>query len=209
MYIAFEGIEGSGKSLQIENLKKFLQKNNFKYIVTKEPGSTEIGSEIRKILLNNSFSNMAYFTEIFLYLADRAEHFNKIIKPNIDKVDIIISDRSLFSTLIYQGFGRGIDINLLKQLNNIVVDNIFPDYVFLIDLPVEIGLKRAITREESKNDNEDRFEMEKIEFHKKIREGYLSFLQNSDNWIIFDGTKSIKELNSNITETLKKLLNRS
>ena len=149
MYVVFEGIEGSGKSLQINFLKEFFKRKNINSLFTREPGSTEIGIEIRKILLNEKFINMNRFTEIFLYLADRAEHFNKIIEPNLNKFDIIISDRSYFSTIVYQGFGRGINIELLEQLNNIVVKNIKPDYVILFDLPVEIGIKRALKRKSS------------------------------------------------------------
>ncbi len=206
MYIAFEGIEGSGKSVQIDILKNFFEKKGLKYIITKEPGSTDIGTEIRKILLNGSFTNMGHLTEIFLYLADRAEHYDKIIKPNLNKVDVIISDRSLYSTLVYQGFGRGIDMNLLKQLNGIVTENIFPDYVFLIDLPVEIGLERALKREETSKNNQDRFEKERIDFHYKIREGYQFFYKNSKDWFIFDGKKSIEDISSEIEKTIEKLL---
>ena len=206
MYIAFEGIEGSGKSVQIDILKKFLEKKGLKYIITKEPGSTDIGAEIRKILLNSEFSGMGHLTEIFLYLSDRAEHYDKIIKPNINKVDVIISDRSLYSTLVYQGFGRGIDMNLLKQLNGIVTENILPDYVFLIDLPVETGLKRALKREETNKSNQDRFEKERMGFHYKIREGYQFFYKNSKNWFIFDGKKSIEDIALDIEKTIEEIL---
>ncbi len=194
MYVVFEGIEGSGKSLQINFLKEFFKRKNINSLFTREPGSTEIGIEIRKILLNEKFINMNRFTEIFLYLADRAEHFNKIIEPNLNKFDIIISDRSYFSTIVYQGFGRGINIELLEQLNNIVVKNIKPDYVILFDLPVEIGIKRALKRNEQTSNNESRFEKEQLEFHKKIREGYLYFAKREKNWLVIDALKSPEEI---------------
>jgi dTMP kinase len=202
MYIAFEGIEGSGKSIQIKLLEDYLKSKGIKYLITREPGSTIIGKEIRKILLNEGFSNMNKFTEIFLYLADRAEHFHKIIEPNLKKFDIILTDRSYFSTIVYQGFGRGIDINLLQQLNNIVTNKITLDYVFLFDLPVEIGINRALIRNKQFSDNESRFEKEKFEFHKKIREGYLYFAEKEKNWYIINAVQPIENISRILKEKI-------
>ncbi len=204
MYIAFEGIEGSGKSVQIKLLEEFFKSKKVSYLITREPGSTEIGKNIRKILLNENFANMEIFTEVFLYLADRCEHFSKIIKPNLENFDIILSDRSYFSTIVYQGFGRGVDIELLKKLNKIAMDSIEIDYVFLFDLPVEVGIKRALMRNEEIVNNESRFEKERLEFHKKIRDGYLHFAKNEKNWFIIDGTKSITSINNQLKEIFSK-----
>ena len=159
MYIAFEGIEGSGKTLQINLLKKFLSLKNVDFIITKEPGSTEIGSQIRNILLSSKNKNMSYLTELFLYNADRAQHYKEIIIPNYRK-KIIISDRSFYSTIAYQGFGRGISIELLENLNKISTSGITPDFIILLDLEPEIGIKRALNRE--KNFDNARFELEDI-----------------------------------------------
>ncbi len=208
MYIAFEGIEGSGKSVQIKNVANFLTEKGFTYIITKEPGSTPIGNEIRKILLNGSFSEMSYLTEIFLYLADRAEHFEKIIKKNIEKTDFIISDRSLYSTVVYQGFGRGIDLKLLNMLNKVVTQGITPDYVFLFDCSVETGLKRALMREEAKNIDESRFERERKEFHERIKKGYLTLLKSYENWIKINSEKSIEEVEKSVILNLKKIIDK-
>ena len=206
MYIAFEGIEGSGKSVQLDNIADFLNKNRYSFILTKEPGSTTVGKEIRKILLNSKFSDLSILSEIFLYFADRAEHFNKIIKKNINKVDFIISDRSLFSTLAYQGFARGFDFDLLKMLNDIATDKIYPDFVLLFDCPVEVGLKRAIFREKNKKIDEARFEKESIEFHKKVREGYLNLANEYNNWFIIDASQSIDIIKTEVIKIFKKII---
>jgi dTMP kinase len=206
MYIAFEGIEGSGKSVQIRNAENFLKNSNISFVKTREPGSTEIGVEIRKILLNGSFSHMNYLTENFLYLADRAEHFDKIIKKNIDKVEVILSDRSFYSHMVYQGYGRGIELALLESLNKVVTGDILPDYVFLFDCSVETGLLRALEREESKTVDEARFEKEVRAFHERIREGYLRFAESLKNWIIIDTEKGLKEVEDETIFHLKRIL---
>ena len=199
MYIVFEGIEGSGKSLQIKFLKKYLENNNFSYIITKEPGSTLIGKQIRKILLSSKNQNMCSLTELFLYNADRAQHYKEVILPNYRK-KIIISDRSFYSTIAYQGYGRGIDLELLFMLNKISTNNIYPDYVILLDCPVEIGIKRALMRE--KNFENARFELEDTEFHKKIREGYLK-LAKENNWLVLDSTDEPEKLHLEIVNFLQ------
>ncbi len=206
MYIVFEGIEGSGKSVQIKNVEKFFKKNNLTYHLTKEPGSTVIGKEIRKILLNSSFSEMSYLTEILLYFADRAEHFEKVVEKFIKDVDVLLSDRSMYSTVVYQGFGRGIDMKLLNMLNKTVTRGLVPDYVFLFDCDVETGLNRALKREESKQTDETRFEKEAVEFHKKIRAGYLKLAEKQSNWIIINGNKSINEVRENVIANLKRIM---
>ncbi len=199
MYIAFEGIEGSGKTLQINLLKKFLSLKNVDFIITKEPGSTEIGSQIRNILLSSKNKNMSYLTELFLYNADRAQHYKEIIIPNYRK-KIIISDRSFYSTIAYQGFGRGISIELLENLNKISTSGITPDFIILLDLEPEIGIKRALNRE--KNFDNARFELEDIEFHKRVRNGYLILSKNKRNWLVCDANRSPDKIHNEIIEFL-------
>ncbi len=192
MYLVFEGIEGSGKSVQIKLLYQFLVDRGYSVFVTKEPGSTLIGTEIRAILLNSRNINIHKSTEIFLYLADRSEHIDKVVKPNLNSFDFIISDRSFYSTLVYQGFGRGIDLNFLNYLNNFVVGDTVPDKIFLLDCPVDIGLKRALTRESLKDIDESRFENENFDFHKRVRDGYLNIANSSrENWFIIDSSSDV------------------
>ncbi len=200
MYIAFEGIEGSGKSLQIKLLENFFKQNRYKYIITKEPGSTAIGKQIRKILLSSKNSKISILTELFLYFADRAQHYEEIIITNYGK-RIIISDRSMYSTFAYQGYGRGIDIDILKKLNKIATKEIEPDLVILLDCPVEIGLKRALDRE--KTLDFARFELESFEFHNKVRKGYLE-LSKKNNWLVIDATLKPKKIYNIITEFIER-----
>ncbi len=199
MYIVFEGIEGSGKSLQIKLLKDFLELNCIDFIITKEPGSTKIGMEIREILLSSKNKEMSYLTELFLYNADRAQHFEEVIIPNYGK-KVIVSDRSFFSTFAYQGYGRGISFKLLENLNKISTKDISPDLVILLDCEPEIGIKRALIREETLENA--RFELEDIEFHKRVREGYLK-LANEKNWLICNATLSPEKINNQIINYLK------
>ena len=198
MYIAFEGIEGSGKSLQIKLLEEYLKKNRYIYIITKEPGSTKIGSEIRKILLNSENKDISEFTELFLYFADRAQHYREVIIPNIDK-KIIISDRSMYSTFAYQGYGREIDFKILEYLNDLATEKIYPDEVILLDCPVEVGLKRALSRESDLKSA--RFELEDQEFHDRIRKGYLKMAEKF-NWKVFNALEEPEILNRKIISYL-------
>ncbi len=199
MYIAFEGIEGSGKTLQIKLLENYLKLKDVDYILTKEPGSTVIGKQIRNILLSSKNKNMSYLTELFLYNADRAQHYKEVIIPNYKK-KLIVSDRSFYSTIAYQGFGRGISFELLETLNKISTNGISPDIVILLDLEPEKGIKRALYREE--NLDNARFELENIEFHKKVREGYLK-LANEKKWLICDATLSPEKINNRIVNYLE------
>ena len=197
MYIAFEGIEGSGKSLQVKLLIEHF-KNRYKYIATKEPGSTKIGTEIRKILLNSDNKDISKFAELFLYFADRAQHYREIIFPNYNKC-IIISDRSMYSTFAYQGYGRGIDFEILNYLNDLATNKIYPDEVILLDCPVEEGLKRAFIREgDLKN---ARFELESEEFHRRVRKGYLEMAKKY-NWKVFSALEDPEKLNKKILNYL-------
>jgi len=200
MYIAFEGIEGSGKSVQIKLLKEFFSSIKVDFIVTKEPGSTKIGEKIREILLSSEFKEISTLTELFLYFSDRAQHYKEIIKPNYRK-KIIISDRSMYSTVAYQGYGRGIDLRLLNYLNDITTEKIYPDIVILLDCPVELGIKRALMRE--KDLKNARFELEDKDFHEKVRKGYLE-LAKLNNWIIVDSTFNEMEVFEKIKEFLMK-----
>ena len=200
MYIAFEGIEGSGKTLQIELLKNFLELNQIDFIITKEPGSTEIGLQIRQILLSTKNKDMSYLTELFLYNADRAQHYKEIIIPNYEK-RVIISDRSFFSTYAYQGYGRGISFELLESLNNISTKGISPDVVILLDCEPEIGIKRALKREE--NLEKARFELEEIKFHHRVRLGYLELAIKFKNWLVCNACESPEKIHKKIIDFLK------
>jgi len=188
MFITFEGIEGSGKSSLIAQLKKYFKSSKLEAFFSKEPGGTDLGKEIRKILLNPKYS-FDPTSELLLLLADRAEHVQKIIRPNIQKNKLIFCDRYLDSTLAYQGSGRNLDKKIIKEMFK-VLDFPIPDLTILLDVPVQIGLSRA-----RKRNKLDRFEKEDLNFHENVRRSYLDLAKNdSTRIVIFDSSISEEEL---------------
>jgi dTMP kinase len=160
--ITIEGIDGAGKTTQAKLLVKYLREKGKKVLHTKEPGGSDIAYKIRSILLNPNY-RIDKYTELFLYLAARADHTKKVILPGLEKYDIIICERFIDSTLAYQGFGEGIDIELIHKLNSLAACGITPKLTILLD--------REITK--LNHQDKDRIESKSLEFHKKVREGYL------------------------------------
>lgn len=188
MFITFEGIEGSGKSSLIAQLKKYFKSSKLEAFFSKEPGGTDLGKEIRKTLLNPKYS-FDPTSELLLLLADRAEHVQKIIRPNLQKNKLIFCDRYLDSTLAYQGSGRNLDKKIIKEMFK-VLDFPIPDLTILLDVPVQIGLSRA-----RKRNKLDRFEKEDLNFHENVRRSYLDLAKNdSTRIVIFDSSISEEEL---------------
>jgi dTMP kinase len=178
LFITLEGIEGSGKSTQIERFCVHLDSEGVDYVRTIEPGGTSIGNEIRKVLLSVEHSEMSSMTELLLYAASRAQHIAEVIRPALEKGLVVVCDRFSDSTLVYQGFGRGLDKDMIINLNNICTDGISPDLTFLLDVDVETGLRR--NRSANKV---DRLELEAVEFHEKVRAGYLSIAEKENKRI--------------------------
>jgi len=188
MFITFEGIEGSGKSSLIAQLKKYFKSSKLEAFFSKEPGGTDLGKEIRKILLNPKYS-FDPTSELLLLLADRAEHVQKIIRPNLQKNKLIFCDRYLDSTLAYQGSGRNLDKKIIKEMFK-ALDFPIPDLTILLDVPVQIGLGRA-----RKRNKLDRFEKEDLNFHENVRRSYLDLAKNdSARIVLFDSSISEEEL---------------
>ena len=203
MFISFEGIEGSGKSTLLENLKKYYLKKELEVIFTKEPGGTELGKDIRGILLNPE-SLISSETELLLLMADRIEHVTTIINPNLKKNKIIFCDRYIDSTIAYQGKGRNLSEDKIKELIDILNLPI-PDLTILLDLPVEDGLLRANKRNEL-----DRFEKEDINFHKSIRKSYLDLQKKDPKRIfLFDSSISENKLFENVLNLIEKKIHDS
>jgi dTMP kinase len=175
LFITFEGVEGSGKTTQIQRLKKYLTQKGIHCRVTREPGGCSIGEKIRKILLNPDHREMVPATELLLYEAARAQHVKEVIKPFFKKEGVVLCDRFSDATLAYQGYGRRIDLKWIQRLNHFASQGIRPDVTFLLDCPSDVGLKRAIRRIRTlKQEREERFEMEEIKFHRRVRKGYLA-----------------------------------
>ncbi len=176
MFITFEGVEGSGKSTQIKRLARELKRRGVKVYLTREPGGTVIGTSIRKILLDARNHKLNPLCELLLYYADRAQHVREDILPRLKKGEVVICDRFDDATVAYQGFARGLNKKWLAGLKKIVLENLKPDLTILMDLDVTTGLKRAKGRAQklAKHKREDRLEREKLDFHKRVRRGYLT-----------------------------------
>lgn len=201
MFITFEGIEGSGKSSLIAQLKKYFKSSKLEAFFSKEPGGTDLGKEIRKILLNPKYS-FDPTSELLLLLADRAEHVQKIIRPNLQKNKLIFCDRYLDSTLAYQGSGRNLDKKIIKEMFK-ALDFPIPDLTILLDVPVQIGLSRA-----RKRNKLDRFEKEDLNFHENVRRSYLDLAKNdSARIVLFDSSISEEELFKKAVNLIKSRIN--
>jgi len=195
-FISFEGIEGSGKSSQTKILFNNLVQRNIDAILTREPGGVKASEQIREILIHQKLENIS---EIFLNFAARIEHVEKLIKPAINLGKIVICDRFFDSTLAYQGYGFGGDLHLIQNVQKMAIGNFAPDITFLIDLPVEEAFKRV----EKRADN-NKYEKLSVEFHQKVRTGFLKIAkENSARIKIIDGTKNIEAISQEILDILQ------
>jgi dTMP kinase len=170
VFVTIEGIEGSGKSTQARLLAAYLRSARLRVTETREPGGTEIGEMIRRILLSPSAKVLSPETELLLVLACRADHVERVIRPALGRSDVVCSDRYADATIVYQGFGRELDLKLVRKLNEVATGGLMPHLTLLLDLDVEVGLERVARR--SGVSKTDRFEREALEFHKRVREGY-------------------------------------
>lgn len=184
LFITFEGVEGSGKTTQIQRLKRYLIRKGIPCKATREPGGSPIAEKIRKILLNPDHRRMASLSELLLYEAARAQHVGEVIIPLLNRGVVVLCDRFNDATLAYQGYGRGIGLQLIERLNFLSSQGIIPDITFLLDCPTDTGLKRALQRNRMlKKEREERFEREKIQFHHRMRRGYLAIARKEPHRI--------------------------
>ena len=193
MFITFEGMEGSGKSTAMSRIGEWLVQTGREVVYTREPGGSRIGKALRAILLDARNSDIVPLAELFLYLADRAQHAARVVRPALERGAVVLSDRYADSTVIYQGYGRGLDIAMLHELNALAVDSVWPDLTLLIDIDPAVGLARANTRNEAdgKAVSEGRFEAENMEFHTRIRQGFLDWAaKNAERFVVVDGSAS-------------------
>ena len=202
-FISLEGVEGAGKSTQLSFIQDCLTSLGKTVVVTREPGGTELSEKIRKLLLEPTGTAMADDTELLLMFASRAEHISQVINPAIHRGDWVLCDRFLDATYAYQGGGRGIQRQRIRQIADWTLKGLIPDLTILFDLPVELGLKRVVERQEKI----DRFEQEKVDFFKKIRQSYLQSAKAEPNRIkIVDASLSITEIQKQLTQLLKPLI---
>lgn len=209
-FVTFEGGDGTGKTTQIKALKSYLSSLGKACLVTREPGGTELGTMLRRVLLEASEAPIAPASELFLYLADRAQHVTEVIRPALAAGKIVLCDRFTDSTLAYQGYGRGLELGLLRQFNSVADDGTRPDLTLLLDCPIAVGLERTATRQaQSKRSEakEDRFEREKIEFHERVRAGFLDLArQESERFRVINAAQPAAQVSLAIENIIDELL---
>ena len=200
-FITLEGIEGSGKTSSIKSITDLLDSKRISYVVTREPGGSSIGSELRSILLDPK-TEISSEVELLLMLADRKDHVEKVILPNLKTGNWVISDRFMDSSIAYQGGGRKLDKKMIDSFSrNLSLPN--PDLTLLFDVPVEISLSRVKARGEL-----DRFEQEKLDFHNRIREAYLELAKQNVNRIqIIDSSREIELMLKSVEQIIETLIN--
>lgn len=199
LFITFEGADGSGKTTQLNLVKDFLEKEGYDVVVTREPGALELGQKIRNILLHYE-GVVADRCEMFLFLADRAQHVDTFIKPSIQDGKVVLCDRYIDSTVAYQGYGREQDIQLLKDLNNIAVNSLKPDLTLLFDVSTETAQQRV-------GSEKDRLESSGLDFHRRVRNGYLELQKEEPNRIkLINANNSIENVYEQTKNTIINLL---
>ncbi|KGM06347.1 Thymidylate kinase [Methylophaga thiooxydans] len=202
-FISIEGIEGAGKSTQMRFIQSFLEHQGKTVIVTREPGGTVLGEQIRELLLTPRDEGMSHDAELLLMFAARAEHLEQVIKPALSRGDWVLSDRFVDATFAYQGGGRGIDIKRIESISDWTLQSIHTDLTLLFDLPVSVGQERVIKRSQDK----DRFEQEKGAFFEKIRQCYLQRATHEPDRIKkIDASQTIENIQHQVTTALMALL---
>ncbi len=197
-------MEGSGKTTQIQRLKKYLARRGIPCKVTREPGGVPIGEKVRRILLDPDHREMAPMTELLLYEASRAQHVKEAIKPFLKKGGIVLCDRFSDATLAYQGYGRRFDLKWIQRLNHLSSQGVRPDVTILLDCPSDVGLRRAIQRNRTlKQEREERFEREEIQFHRRVRKGYLAIARKEPRRLKVIDTRQGEE---KVFEKIKKII---
>jgi len=203
MFISLEGVEGCGKSTQAELLGEYARKIGCPVVLTHEPGGTPIAEKVREILLEPQYTEMTDVTELMLYLASRAQHVRQLILPALTEGKVVICQRFSDATFAYQGYGRGFDLDFLEQVNRIATDGLEPDLTLVLDLDVEEGFFRK------RGDRWDRLENERIDFHNKVRDGYLDIARRSPKRVkVIDAKGSVEEVHLRIRQCLDQQLAR-
>ncbi|MGQ9644079.1 MAG: dTMP kinase [Ignavibacterium sp.] len=202
MFITFEGIDFCGKSTQVELLKNYFERKGKSVQVIREPGGTEISEKIRDILLDKKNNKMFMETELFLFSASRAQLVREKINPFIKQGEIVISDRFHDSSTAYQGFGRGLPIDAVLNVHKLAIGETIPDITFIIDIPVEVAVKR---KSEKTHQELDRIEVSSNDFFEKVRNGYLTLAKNEKRFRVIDGTQSIETIHHLIINYIEEL----
>ncbi len=206
--ITFEGCEGAGKTTQAGLLSEALAAKGKETIVLREPGGTAISEQIREVVLSTKNMGMADTTEVLLFQAARAQIYEEVIIPALNKGGVVLMDRSRDSSVVYQGIVRGFGKPMIEQLNDLSTHNVYPNVTFLLDLPAEVGMERR-----AKASDKDRIEHENPEFHQRVREAYLSVAKEGDaarpgenRWVVIDGLQTIDQIAQQVLQVINNKL---
>ena len=200
MFITLEGPDGSGKTTQARLLAEWLREQGYDVTLTREPGGTDIGDQIRTVLHDPANGAMDARTEILLYSASRAQHVAQCIRPALAAGQIVISDRYADSTLAYQGYGRGLDLETLRQITDFATGGLTPDLTLYVDIPPEAGLERR----QVGGDEWNRLDAEALEFHQRVRAGYLELMKEEpERWVVVNGDRTVEEVQEEIRRVVE------
>ncbi len=199
-FLVLDGVNGAGKSSLQKRISDYLKKASLDVVCTREPGGTPVGNTLRQILLEAKTSRVSAEAEVFLFSADRFIHVSQVIMPALEASKVVVSDRYCYSTLAFQGYGRGVSLQFIEELNQLATGSLLPDLVILLDLDPEVGLERTLKRNQAHG--ADSFESESLEFHQRIRDGFLRLARNyrepfllvdasSDEQSVFDFCKPV------------------
>ena len=205
IFITMEGPDGSGKSTQIALLKEYLEKEGYDVLITREPGGTAISEAIRKVILNKDFQEMSPVTEMLLYASARAQLIHEVVGPALEKGQAVISDRFVDSSLVYQGIARGLGVEKVYEVNLNAIGKYMPDVTFLLDLPAEVGIARKKGQKDL-----DRMELESLEFHKSVAQGYRDMAARFPERIkSVDATRPVEEISDLIIREVSDILKKN
>lgn len=197
--IAFEGVEGAGKSTQIKIIAEHLRRQGYDIVETREPGGTSLGAEIRNMVMHATNAVPSPMAELLLYLADRAQHLAEVVVPALDRGQVVLTDRFSASTIVYQGYARQLGVAGVRELDAIVRNGVWPALTFVLDCPVEIGLPRAR--------GDDRFHREQVAFHQRVRAGFLDLVaQDPDQYCVVDATRPPEDVTRQILDRVQQCL---
>jgi dTMP kinase len=201
-FVSFEGIEGCGKTTQIALLSEYLKKHSIPHTITREPGGTAVGEGIRKILLTSETIHLTSASELLLFYASRSQNIQEMIKPALERGEMVICDRYYHASMAYQGYGRGIPLDFIHKLTTLVCHPYRPDMTMLLDIEPEVGLARARTRNNARADNEGRFEAEDLDFYNKVRDGYLELASEDERIQLIYADRPVEAVHRHILTLL-------
>ncbi len=206
-FITFEGIEGSGKTTQIQMLSNHFEDQGIEHVLTREPGGTTMGDQIRKLVLNPANTDITPNCEMLLYAAARAQHLDQVIRPALQEGRTVLCDRYVDATLAYQGYGRGLDLHMILTLHALEALALRPDFTLLFDLDPRLALERAHARDATTAPDETRFEREDLAFHERVRTGYLEIARREPKRIaVLDARGTPPEVHARVLQVIGPVL---